>query len=71
MCSGTNFSRVLDSLLILSITAQSIFVVEPSVWARWEGTLTGNASNNNYKKKTDFIIVITADLLEFNYLLCF
>jgi hypothetical protein len=31
--------------------------------------LSGNASNNC--KKTDFIIVITLDSLEFNYLLCF
>jgi hypothetical protein len=35
----TNFSRYLDSQLILFVTAQSIFTVEPSAWVRWKGIL--------------------------------
>jgi hypothetical protein len=42
MYSGTNFSNFLDFRVILSITAQSIFAVEPSVWARWKGILIEN-----------------------------
>jgi hypothetical protein len=40
--SGTHFSSFLDFRLIFSITTQSIFAVEPSVWARWKGILIEN-----------------------------
>jgi hypothetical protein len=44
-------SSFLDFRLILSITAQSIFAVEPSVWARWKDILldiiTKIKNNNN------------------------
>jgi hypothetical protein len=40
--SGTNFSSFLDVRLILSITAQSVFAVKLSAWARWKGILIEN-----------------------------
>jgi hypothetical protein len=40
--SGTNFSSFFDCRLILSITVQSIFAVEPSAWTRWKGILIEN-----------------------------
>jgi hypothetical protein len=56
--SGTNFSRFLDSRLILSISAQSIFAVEPSVWARWTGILT-----EKIKKKQIFLLGVTENVI--------
>jgi hypothetical protein len=51
--SGTHFSSFLDFRLILYITAQTIFAVEPSAGARWKGisidhfTKIKNKKNNN------------------------
>jgi hypothetical protein len=57
--SGTNFSSFLDFRLILSITAQSIFAVELSVWARWKGILIDNITkiknNNNSNNKKNYL----------------
>jgi hypothetical protein len=47
--SGTNFLSFLDFPLILSITTQSIFVVEPSAWARWKRILIENITKNKNK----------------------
>jgi hypothetical protein len=48
--SGTSFSSFLDFRLILSITALSIFGVEPSAWARLKGILIENITKIKYKK---------------------
>jgi hypothetical protein len=45
--SGSNFLRSLDSRVVLSVTAQSIFGVEPSVSAHWKGILFKKLKNNN------------------------
>jgi hypothetical protein len=51
--SGTNFSSFLDFRVILSITAQSIFALEPSVWARWKGILRENITKIKNKKNNN------------------
>jgi hypothetical protein len=43
----------LDFLLILSITAQSIFAVEPSTRARWKGILIKNITKIKNKKNNN------------------
>jgi hypothetical protein len=48
--SGTNFSSFLDLRVILSITAQSIFPIEPSAWARWKDILIENITKIKNKK---------------------
>jgi hypothetical protein len=50
--SGTNFSSFLDFRLILFITAQSIFAVEPSAWASWKGILMENITKIKTTKTT-------------------
>jgi hypothetical protein len=60
--NGTNFSSFLDFRFILSITAQSIFALEPSAWTCWEGisidnfTKLKNKKNNN--NKTHFFVLL-------------
>jgi hypothetical protein len=58
--SGTNFSSFLDfgfstNTVILSITAQSIFAVEPSVWANWKGILIENITKKKENNNVFFI----------------
>jgi hypothetical protein len=57
--SGTNFSSLLDFRLILSITAQSIFAVEPSAWARWIGISIENFTK--IKTTTFFVLLGVSD----------
>jgi hypothetical protein len=55
--SGTNFSSFLDVRLILSVTAQSIFAVEPSAWERWKGILRENITKTTKTKTTTFFLL--------------
>jgi hypothetical protein len=50
--SGINFSSFLDFRLILSITAQSIFAVEPSAWTRSKGILIENIIPNQWHRQS-------------------
>jgi hypothetical protein len=83
---GTNFSSFLNFRLILSITAQSIFTVEPSAWARWKCILIENITkiknNNNFffftwghwkwsYPKSKFLIFFKFGKLVEDYLLLF
>jgi hypothetical protein len=52
--NGTNFSSFLDFRLILSITAQSIYVVEASAWTQWKGILIEIIKKTTKKTTTTF-----------------
>jgi hypothetical protein len=52
--NGTNFSSFLDFRVILSITAQSIFVVEPSAWYCWKDILIENKKTRKTTRTTFF-----------------
>jgi hypothetical protein len=56
--SGTNFPSFLDFRLLLSITAQSIFAVEPTVSARWKGISIDNFTKIKNKKNNNIIFVL-------------
>jgi hypothetical protein len=40
--------------IFYSITAQSIFAVKPSAWARWKGILIENIIKNNKNSNNNF-----------------
>jgi hypothetical protein len=54
--SGTNFSSFPDFRLILSITAQSIFAIEPS--ARWKGILKENFTKIKNNNNNTFLVLL-------------
>jgi hypothetical protein len=56
--SGTNFLSFLDFRFILSITAQSIFALEPSAWPRWKGILIDNFTKKQKKQQQQFFVLI-------------
>jgi hypothetical protein len=47
---------MLDFRLILSITAQLIFAVEPTIWARWKGILIDNITKIKNNNNTNFFL---------------
>jgi hypothetical protein len=55
---GTNFSSFLDFRVIHSITAQSIFEVEPSAWARWKGILIENITKIKQEKQQQHFFLL-------------
>jgi hypothetical protein len=44
--------------LLLYITAQSIFAIEPDAWARWKGILIENIKKQEKQQQQHFVFLL-------------